>query len=98
MDATTMSSYLLLNSLFLGSLLLICWLRRVNVITPASLRTLAVVLLLTVIFDNLIIASGIVAYHHEHLLGIKIGLAPIEDFAYSIAAWLLIMLFWGHDA
>lgn len=58
------------------------------------LKTLWPMLLMTAVFDNLIIWSGIVAYDPENISGIKIGLAPIEDFAYTIAAVLLVTTVW----
>lgn len=58
------------------------------------LKVLAPMLVLTAIFDNLIIATGIVDYDSENISGIKIGVAPIEDFAYTIAAVLLITTIW----
>lgn len=45
---------------------------------------------LTAIFDNVIIGTGIVTYDEEKLLGIKILYAPIEDFAYTAVALVLI--------
>ena len=45
---------------------------------------------LTAIFDNVIIGTGIVAYDEDKLLGIKILYAPIEDFAYTAVALVLI--------
>ncbi len=50
---------------------------------------------LTLIFDNLIIGTGIVAYNDELFLGVKLGLAPIEDFLYTLAAILLIPACWN---
>ena len=50
---------------------------------------------LTLIFDNLIIGSGIVAYNDELFLGVMLGLAPIEDFLYTLAAVLLIPASWN---
>ena len=47
-------------------------------------------LAMTAIFDNLIIASGIVDYDYEKTLGIRIFLAPIEDFAYTLVALVLV--------
>lgn len=55
---------------------------------------ITVLLLLTAIFDSLIIATGIVAYDTSKLLGIYIGIAPIEDFFYAILAAILIPLLW----
>lgn len=47
-------------------------------------------LAMTAIFDNLIIASGIVDYDYEKTLGMRIVLAPIEDFAYTLVALVLV--------
>ena len=47
----------------------------------------AVVLVaLTAVFDNLMIAAGLFTYPPEHLSGLRIGLAPLEDFAYPVCA------------
>lgn len=58
-----------------------------------GLTTLAV-LATTAVFDNVIIGLGIVAYDPAHLSGVRIGLAPIEDFAYAIAAGLGLPALW----
>lgn len=50
----------------------------------------ALMFTLTAIFDNVIIGTGIVDYDDELLLGIKILYAPIEDFAYTIVALVLV--------
>lgn len=59
-----------------------------------SLRPLgfaaALMFTLTAIFDNVIIGTGIVAYDEEKLLGLKILYAPIEDFAYTAVALVLV--------
>nr|WP_316304032.1 lycopene cyclase domain-containing protein [Clavibacter michiganensis] len=47
-------------------------------------------LVLTAIFDNLMIAADLFAYPPEHLSGLRIGLAPIEDFSYPLCAAFLI--------
>lgn len=47
-------------------------------------------LLLTAVFDNLMIAAGLFAYPPEHLLGIYLWRAPIEDFAYPLCAAFLV--------
>jgi lycopene beta-cyclase len=51
-------------------------------------------LLATAIFDNIMIEAGIVGYSEEALLGFKVGVAPIEDFAYPIAALILLPALW----
>ncbi|RJN31562.1 lycopene cyclase domain-containing protein [Nesterenkonia natronophila] len=54
----------------------------------------AVLLLLTAVFDNVIIGVGLVDYSEEHISGVRLGVAPIEDFSYSIAAVLLLPALW----
>jgi lycopene cyclase domain-containing protein len=87
-------SYLELNFIFLSTAVVpaLIVLRGREWLTVA--KVLGPMLLLTAIFDNLIIATGIVAYESANISGIKIGVAPIEDFAYTIAAVLLITTIW----
>lgn len=60
-----------------------------------SIGLTAIVLMsMTAVFDNLIIASGIVAYDPEKISGWMVGLAPIEDFAYTLAAVVLVPALW----
>lgn len=59
----------------------------------------AVVLVLTAVFDNLMIAAGLFTYAPGMISGMKVGLAPLEDFAYPVAAVLLLPGLWillGH--
>lgn len=56
----------------------------------ASLWTALVLVALTAVFDNLMIAADLFTYPREHISGIRIGLAPIEDFAYPICAAFLL--------
>ena len=60
----------------------------------AIASTVVVLCLLTAVFDNLMIGAGLFHYAPEHLLGISIGLAPIEDFSYPIAGALLLPALW----
>jgi lycopene cyclase domain-containing protein len=54
----------------------------------------ALVLLMTLVFDNLIILAGIVGYDEALISGIKLGIAPIEDFSYTLVGLVLIPLTW----
>jgi lycopene cyclase domain-containing protein len=54
----------------------------------------AMMMTLTAVFDNAIIGTGLVAYDSELLSGVMIGLAPIEDFAYTGAALMMIPALW----
>ncbi|MEO8261481.1 MAG: lycopene cyclase domain-containing protein [Pseudolysinimonas sp.] len=56
--------------------------------------TAIAVLLLTVIFDNVLVGVGIVGYDPKLISGVLIGVAPIEDFAYAIAAVVLLPSLW----
>ncbi|MDH4397087.1 MAG: lycopene cyclase domain-containing protein [Actinomycetota bacterium] len=54
----------------------------------------ALVLLMTLVFDNLIILAGIVGYDETLISGIRLGIAPIEDFSYTLVGLVLIPLTW----
>lgn len=56
----------------------------------ASTVAAVVLLVLTAIFDNVMISSGLVAYPAGTSSGITIGVAPIEDFSYAICAAYLV--------
>lgn len=89
-----MATYLILNTLVLCAALI-----ALRVIGPlqwnrATYGTLALLLLLTAIFDSLIIAAGIVAYDTDKILGLTIGAAPIEDFFYTILVVFMIPALW----
>jgi lycopene cyclase domain-containing protein len=51
-------------------------------------------LFMTLVFDNLIILAGIVGYDDSLISGIKLGVAPIEDFSYTLVGLVLIPLTW----
>lgn len=62
-------------------------------LVPVAVSMVALVAL-TAVFDNIMIASGLFDYAGHTLAGIHIGLAPIEDFAYPVAAALLLPGLW----
>jgi len=53
-----------------------------------------VMMVLTAIFDNAIIGFGLVDYDDALISGLRIGVAPVEDFAYTVAALLMIPALW----
>jgi lycopene cyclase domain-containing protein len=53
-----------------------------------------VLLVLTAAFDNVLVATGIVGYDPGRISGVLVGVAPIEDFAYAIAAVVLLPSLW----
>lgn len=94
-------SYLLLSAVALGiavavavSALLIKRPARLGTALAAATATAVVLVVLTAIFDSLMIAAGLMEYTAAHLIGWVIGLAPIEDFAYPIAAVILLPSLW----
>lgn len=83
-------SYPLLTIVVLGIFAVYAFLmRRWLTLKPLTFAAL-VMFALTAIFDNVIIGTGIVAYDEELLLGVKILYAPIEDFAYTAVALVLV--------
>lgn len=93
-----MSTYTLVAVIFVavaaavGILLPLLARRRIRPLVVVI--TAAVMLALTAVFDNLMIASGLFHYASAHLSGAMIGLAPLEDFAYPLAGALLLPGLW----
>ncbi|HWI30980.1 MAG TPA: lycopene cyclase domain-containing protein, partial [Microbacterium sp.] len=56
----------------------------------ASGITAGALAVLTAVFDNVMIAAGLFTYPEQHVSGLRIGLAPIEDFAYALCAAFLV--------
>ena len=90
-----MATYLILNLIFI---LFICILFRIkpDKLTKHIFYTLTLLMILTAIFDNLIIASSIVSYDKFKILGVFIVKAPVEDFMYAILAGLLVPIVWNR--
>lgn len=53
-----------------------------------------VLIITTAIFDNVMIGVGLVDYDPANISGVRIGIAPIEDFAYAVAAVLGLPALW----
>lgn len=49
---------------------------------------------LTAVFDSVMIGMELFHYDASHILGVKIGLAPIEDFAYPLAGVVALPGLW----
>lgn len=58
--------------------------------------TFAALIALTLIFDNIFIGLGMFTYNPELILGVTIGVAPIEDFLYSLLACIIVPLLWNR--
>jgi len=56
--------------------------------------TLGILLVVTAVFDNVMIGIGLVGYDPAIISGAFIGIAPLEDFAYAVAAAVLLPSLW----
>ncbi len=91
-------SYLLLAAVFLAVAAVVAavaWRRMPRGHAIAIFAAVAVLLVLTAVFDTVMIASGLFAYSDGRISGARIGLAPVEDFAYPIAGALLLSGLWS---
>lgn len=90
-------TYWMLNAVFLAAVLIVV-VAAVLAKRRPSWRAVGlsgiVLIVMTAIFDNVIIGIGLVDYDPEQFAGIRIGLAPLEDFAYTIAAMFLLPSLW----
>lgn len=89
-----MATYLILNLCFLIG---VVFLLRIKPRHPSRVwwLVLGLLLILTSVFDSLIITAEIVGYDTQKILGIYIGKAPIEDFFYAIVAVILVPSLWN---
>ena len=88
-----MATYLVVNLIFLAAVigLLGVRLRRPS---KKTLIVLGILLVMTAVFDSLIIHFGIVAYDTSKILGVYVGRAPIEDFFYAVLALIIVVNVW----
>ncbi|HEX4400539.1 MAG TPA: lycopene cyclase domain-containing protein [Galbitalea sp.] len=90
-------TYWALDAIFLGAVVLIAVATLATRRAPkwvAVLIAAGILLVLTAIFDNVMIGIGLVGYDRALISGIFIGRAPLEDFAYTVAAAVLLPSLW----
>ncbi len=91
-------TYWALNAFFLGATALLV---VVSIVARKQPRwsavgiTMALLLVMTAVFDNIMIGVGLVGYDSSLISGAFIGIAPLEDFAYAIAAVVLLPTLWS---
>lgn len=56
--------------------------------------TIVALVVLTAVFDSIMIWADLFYYAPEMLVGLHIGLAPIEDFSYPVAGAILLPSLW----
>ena len=91
-------TYWALNSFFLLAVATVAILSLATRRTPRWLALLiagGILILFTAVFDNIMIGVGLVGYDRTHISGVFIGIAPVEDFAYAIAAAVLLPCLWS---
>lgn len=90
-----MTTYILLNVIFI---LLVCLFLRLHGVRFTTSRTLLITLVgllaLTAVFDNVIVGLNIVGYNTNNILGLFIGVAPVEDFFYALLAVIVVPAVW----
>lgn len=90
-------TYWALNALFLAVVAVVALAAVLTGRAPQwraiGLTAIAVVLM-TAVFDNIMIGIDLFWYNPERISGAFIGLAPLEDFAYAIAAVILLPSLW----
>ena len=87
-------TYWMLNAIFLAPVLVVGVLAARRLRWPALGITAAVLLVMTAVFDNIMISVGLVDYAPQLISGAFIGIAPLEDFAYAVAAIVGLPSLW----
>ncbi|MDQ1545044.1 MAG: hypothetical protein QOK08_2682, partial [Actinomycetota bacterium] len=59
------------------------------------LASAAILLIVSAVFDNIMIGIGLVGYDRSLISGVFVGVAPVEDFAYAVAAVVLLPSLWA---
>jgi len=85
---------IVLNVIVLAVLGVVSWpvLRRLRAVP--ILLTVLVLCVLTAVFDTLMIAADLYVFDPDKILGVRIWGAPLEDFAYAIAAAVGMPVLW----
>jgi lycopene cyclase domain-containing protein len=68
--------------------------RRDGIPTLPTVLAGVVLVALTLVFDNIMIAAGLFAYADAHISGLRIGLVPIEDLSYPLALAIALPGVW----
>lgn len=91
-------TYLWLNLIFSAAAIAVGLMFARGVSVRSIVVTGLALIAITAIGDSLIVWSGIVAYDPAKILGIMVGFAPVEDFAYAIVAIVLVPVIWNATA
>jgi lycopene cyclase domain-containing protein len=85
---------IVLNLVVIALVVGVSW-RVLRRLRPSALVwTTVLLLVLTLVFDTLMIAVGLYVYHPDRILGVYVWGAPLEDFAYPLVAALGVPALW----
>ncbi len=87
-------TYLIVNLVFL-TCVIVLFLQYIKKPNKVWWITLVTLLILTAIFDSIIVWADIVGYNITKILGVYVGFAPIEDFFYAILAVIIVPALWN---
>jgi len=87
-------TYLIINLIFLACVAVLFG-QHLQKPSKALWSTLIILLILTAVFDSIIVGLDIVNYDQSKILGIVIGKAPIEDFFYAVLAVGMVPALWN---
>ncbi|GAA1212204.1 lycopene cyclase domain-containing protein [Rhodoglobus aureus] len=91
-------TYWLLNAVFLAIVVALAVAAVATHRTPrwrAIAITAGILLIMTAVFDNVMISVGLVGYNADAISGAFVGVAPLEDFAYALAAVVALPCLWA---
>ena len=88
-------TYWALNCIFLAVVAIVAVAAARRVRWAAVGLAAALLLGLTAVFDNVMIRVGLVDYAPDRISGVLVGIAPLEDFAYAIAAVVGLPCLWA---
>lgn len=90
-----MFTYLVIDIVFcVAVIVLLLVVRQSSAHRKYVVLGLGSLLILTIIFDNIMIWLGLFSYDADRILGFHIGLVPVEDLAYPFVAAVLVPWLW----
>ena len=92
-----MATYLILNCITLLTVIIALFALHQRIVWPIKtwLMTFGALLLLTLVFDNLLIWLDMYRYAPDKIVGFYVWFAPIEDFMYPLLAAIVIPATWN---
>lgn len=93
-----MFRYIVVNSIFMVSIFIVLAIlfRGINFRYSRLLKLVPALVVISIVFDNIIIFAGFVAYDPNHISGITLGRLPIEDLDYAVVTATLLPLLWEY--